>query len=403
MLAAQDPANLYGAVLPWPRREEQARRPARVPGAYVVLLDGRAVLYVEAGGRGLVSLADHPGGVAAAGARRAGRVRALRRPAAAPGDRALRRRARAGLGGRGAAGRARLPPRPAPPDVLSGVSDGEAGRQRLLRHLELDRPDAAEVEGRSIRRTPSKPEERLRFYSEHFPLVEVDATFYALPSERNAGLWAERTPDHFVFNVKAFGLMTQHAVAAKSLPEPIRDMLPEETASKARVYAARPAARTRWTRCGTCSPARCGRWPTPASWARSSTSSRSGSRPAAATSPTCASSPSARPAQPAIEFRGAGWMKEGKQERTLDLLRDIGATYVVVDEPQGFKTSVPPVVAATSPDLAMIRFHGHNAENWEKRGISAAERFSTSTTRTSCASGSAPRASWPASRSSSTC
>jgi uncharacterized protein YecE (DUF72 family) len=68
-------------------------------------------------------------------------------------------------------------------------------------------------------------------------------------------------------------------------------------------------------------------------------------------------------------------MKEGKQERTLDLLREIGATYVVVDEPQGFKTSVPPVVAATSPDLAMIRFHGHNAENWEKRRITAAERF----------------------------
>jgi ATP-dependent Lhr-like helicase len=60
VLAAQDPANLYGAVLPWPRRAEQARRPARVPGAYVVQLDGRAVLYVEAGGRGLVSLADHP-------------------------------------------------------------------------------------------------------------------------------------------------------------------------------------------------------------------------------------------------------------------------------------------------------------------------------------------------------
>jgi ATP-dependent Lhr-like helicase len=60
VLAAQDPANLYGAVLPWPRRREQARRPARVPGAYVVQLNGRAVLYVEAGKRGLVSLADHP-------------------------------------------------------------------------------------------------------------------------------------------------------------------------------------------------------------------------------------------------------------------------------------------------------------------------------------------------------
>jgi ATP-dependent helicase Lhr and Lhr-like helicase len=59
VLPAQDPANLYGAVLPWPRRDGQARRPARVPGAYVVQLDGRAVLYVESGGRGLVSLADH--------------------------------------------------------------------------------------------------------------------------------------------------------------------------------------------------------------------------------------------------------------------------------------------------------------------------------------------------------
>jgi ATP-dependent Lhr-like helicase len=60
VLAAQDPANLYGAVLPWPRREGQARRPARVQGAYVVLLGGQALLYVESGGRGLVSLAGHP-------------------------------------------------------------------------------------------------------------------------------------------------------------------------------------------------------------------------------------------------------------------------------------------------------------------------------------------------------
>jgi uncharacterized protein YecE (DUF72 family) len=62
-------------------------------------------------------------------------------------------------------------------------------------------------------------------------------------------------------------------------------------------------------------------------------------------------------------------------ERTLALLERLGLTYVVVDEPQGFSTSVPPVVAATSPELAMIRFHGHNVENWQRRGITAAERF----------------------------
>ena len=59
VLAATDPANPYGASLPWPRRDEdQRRRPARVAGAYVVLLDAEPVLYVERGGKGLVPLRE---------------------------------------------------------------------------------------------------------------------------------------------------------------------------------------------------------------------------------------------------------------------------------------------------------------------------------------------------------
>jgi ATP-dependent Lhr-like helicase len=59
VLAATDPANAYGASLPWPRRDqEQRRRPARVAGAYVVLLDAEPVLYVERGGKGLVPLRE---------------------------------------------------------------------------------------------------------------------------------------------------------------------------------------------------------------------------------------------------------------------------------------------------------------------------------------------------------
>ena len=96
-------------------------------------------------------------------------------------------------------------------------------------------------------------------------------------------------------------------------------------------------------------------------------------------------------------------MKEDKQERTLDLLREIGATYVVVDEPQGFKTSVPPVVAATSPDLAMIRFHGHNAETWEKRGPERGRALPVPLQRGRAARvGRARRASWRGRPSSST-
>lgn len=219
-----------------------------------------------------------------------------------------------------------------------------------------------------------KPEDRLRYYAERFPLVEVDSTFYALPSERNAELWSERTPDGFVFNVKAFGLMTHHAVAVKSLPQNVRALVPEEAAAKARVYArdvSPDALDLVWEMFASAlHPLReAGKlgailYQFP-HWFTASRENVAYLRELAERSP----------AQPAIEFRGAGWMKEDKQERTLDLLREIGATYVVVDEPQGFKTSVPPVVAATSSELAMIRFHGHNAENWERRGITAAERF----------------------------
>jgi uncharacterized protein YecE (DUF72 family) len=46
-----------------------------------------------------------------------------------------------------------------------------------------------------------------------------------------------------------------------------------------------------------------------------------------------------------------------------------------VDEPQGFRSSIPPLTAVTNPALSVVRFHGRNRENWEARGISAAERF----------------------------
>jgi uncharacterized protein YecE (DUF72 family) len=74
-------------------------------------------------------------------------------------------------------------------------------------------------------------EERLRFYAEQFNTVEVDSTFYALPAERSARLWAERTPDGFVFNIKPFALMTQHPAEVSRLPKHLREMVPAEERS----------------------------------------------------------------------------------------------------------------------------------------------------------------------------
>jgi ATP-dependent helicase Lhr and Lhr-like helicase len=60
VLAVTDPANPYGATLPWPKRDgdDSGRRPSRVPGAYVVTLDAEPVLYVERGGKALLALRE---------------------------------------------------------------------------------------------------------------------------------------------------------------------------------------------------------------------------------------------------------------------------------------------------------------------------------------------------------
>lgn len=73
--------------------------------------------------------------------------------------------------------------------------------------------------------------ERLAHYSSQFPIVEVDATYYALPSERNAHLWVDRTPPGFVFNIKAFGLFTHHPVVVERLPAGFRSSTPPVVAA----------------------------------------------------------------------------------------------------------------------------------------------------------------------------
>src|SRR5689334_11102335 len=58
-------------------------------------------------------------------------------------------------------------------------------------------------------------ESRLRYYASQFPIVEVDSSYYAIPLPTTAHFWAERTPRHFVFNVKAFRLFTGHPALSR--------------------------------------------------------------------------------------------------------------------------------------------------------------------------------------------
>src|SRR5919108_796592 len=102
------------------------------------------------------------------------------------------------------------------------------------------------------RRTMSA-EERLRFYSAQFPLTEIDSTYYAPPAERQVALWAERVPEGFRFDVKAYSLLTGHPTRPRSLWRDVREQLPPEVAEKRSIYAHyldREALEEAWRRFG---------------------------------------------------------------------------------------------------------------------------------------------------------
>jgi uncharacterized protein YecE (DUF72 family) len=218
-------------------------------------------------------------------------------------------------------------------------------------------------------------EERLRYYSSLFPVVEVDATYYALPTRQMGELWLERTPPEFTFDIKAHALMTGQPSEVKRLPKPIREALPADLRAKSRIYRKDLPAElvdAIWEafRDGIIplhSAGKLGaiflqypRWFFPSNESRDAiveAKQRLGDIPLA------------------VEFRNASWLNEKNAERTIAFLEKHSIPFVMVDAPQGMRSSLPPMMAVTSPDLAVVRFHGRRAETWEAQGIPVVERF----------------------------
>jgi len=215
------------------------------------------------------------------------------------------------------------------------------------------------------------PEKRLRYYASQFPLVEVDSTYYALPAEQTAATWRDRTPAEFIFNIKAFSLFTQHPTPVKAMPADLREAAAGET-GKERVYLkdVDPAvADQAWDRFfAALEPLReAGKlgaillqFPP---WFPISRANKDY---------IVACAERAAPRRVCVEFRNHTWMTDDNQKETLDFLASHQLPYVCVDMPQGYSSSIPPVVAATTSDLALVRMHGHS-DKWESKSI--AERF----------------------------
>ncbi|MEU7918152.1 DUF72 domain-containing protein [Micromonospora zamorensis] len=210
--------------------------------------------------------------------------------------------------------------------------------------------------------TADTPEKRLAYYARQFPLVEVDATYYSPPAEATAKLWAERTPAGFTFNIKAFSLLTGHPTRVSAL---YKDLRPET--DKKNVYPDDLPAQSYeevWTRfLSALDPlveagklgALLFQFPP---WF---TIKRANKQYLLEVAKRCA------PLRPVYEFRHASWFDGDNADETLGFLREHKLPYVCVDMPQGHRSSLPPILAATA-DLAVVRFHGHS-DKWTSKDI----------------------------------
>jgi uncharacterized protein YecE (DUF72 family) len=217
------------------------------------------------------------------------------------------------------------------------------------------------------------PEARLRHYAAHFPIVEVDSSYYGMPTPANAQLWAERTPEHFVFNVKAFRLFTGHQTSPVVLHKDLQQAL-GAGAPKMLYYKDTPSEirGELWRRFSEAlEPLRqAGKLGAVhfqfAPWLLCN-------REGHAHVEECAHRMEGL--RVSVEFRNRSWFDGDKAANTLAFERELGVVHTVVDRPQGFANTVPTVWAATHPELALVRLHGRNQETWNIRSVASSSRF----------------------------
>jgi uncharacterized protein YecE (DUF72 family) len=214
---------------------------------------------------------------------------------------------------------------------------------------------------------------RLAFYAEHFPIVEADSTYYRPPSPELTSHWAERSPDRFVFNVKAYSLLTHHPTRPETLWSDVRSGIRADFEGKRNAYAEHlepEALDLAWNHFaeGIEPLRRSGklgavlfqypRWFTPRRSTRAELAALGTRLPGV----RCC-----------VEFRSPRWLEDDDRDATLATLEEADLALVVVDAPP--EAHLPTVLAATRPDLAVVRLHGRADDTWDLQEGSAAERF----------------------------
>ena len=225
------------------------------------------------------------------------------------------------------------------------------------------------------RRTMSA-EERLRYYAAQFPLTEIDSTYYAPPAERQVALWAERVPEGFRFDVKAYSLLTGHPTRPRSLWRDLREGLDPEVAEKRNVY-----------------PKHLGPEAMDEAWRRFEAALRPlheagklgrGAVPV----PALVRPPARQPGGDRSAARADAGLPDQRRVPLAALAGRRARSRAYARHARGPRSGVrfawtrprcrscPRLLAVTNPELFIVRFHGRSDSTWNDTSRSAAERFS---------------------------
>lgn len=193
----------------------------------------------------------------------------------------------------------------------------------------------------------SNKKDKLMTYASHFPIVELDATYYAIQRTSTIEKWCNETPESFKFVVKAHQFMTGHSDyrdyydSIKDVFIAFKDMLKpmQERNKLAFVLLQFPP----WFDC-TSKNIRYVKFATEL----------------------------LKPYKIAVEFRNQTWFQDEYKEETLSFLHDSELIHSICDEPNAGIGSIPFVNRVTD-DIAFIRLHGRNVHGWTQQNRTSDE------------------------------
>ncbi|MBA3963446.1 MAG: DUF72 domain-containing protein [Chthoniobacterales bacterium] len=213
--------------------------------------------------------------------------------------------------------------------------------------------------------------ERLPWYAQHFDLVEVNSSFYAVLAVKMVERWARATPNEFVFDLKVHRLLSRHAAPLKSLPPALQRIA--EVTGKGNVILTEKLERALADEVvAAAQPLRA--------------AGKMGSfllqlSPAFSPRKHELAELEALLAKLAslgvvVELRNRSWTENDQLERTLDFFRKQKTTLALVDAPNEKHFTIMPseLNAVTNPRLTYLRLHGRNPAAY-LRGKTVAERF----------------------------